>query len=208
MCLFLISLLFVCLSFLMSILHCRNHYSFVRVLESCNTSLTAFFFRIFHRNGIMQYVIFCAWLFSFSIRFKVYPWIETTFVSMETSLIKCLIAYTVVKKETGPKWSQMCNKPMSPHQDLIPNITVVSASLRNVFLTSLELSDQPSKVICLLDPHLLSKEDDLAWNNSLFARITSWPCLILPIKVFHFIHLLRVPFYLLDEMLPNSWLNE
>ena len=54
--------------------------------------------------------------------------------------------------------------PTTANQDLVPNLIAVSASSRNVtFNQSIWIYlVSTRKVICLIDPHLPPKEDDLA----------------------------------------------
>ena len=56
-------------------------------------------------------------------------------------------------------------------------------------------------------PCNLLKESDFAITNPLPANTTSFPCFLL-LKVFHFVQPLKAPFYLLNGMLPNSWITE
>lgn len=64
------------------------------------------------------------------------------------------------------------------------------------------------EVTCLMNPCLPLKGDNLATSNLFFASVSSLSPFPLPLKIFHFVQLLRAPFYLLDGMLPNSWIIE
>lgn len=56
------------------------------------------------------------------------------------------------------------------------------------------------KVIGMIRPSvIIMRESDLAWNDSFLLLITFLP--YPSRKTFHFIYLLRVPFYLLDGIL-------
>lgn len=48
------------------------------------------------------------------------------------------------------------------------------------------------------------------WLKQFFVLLLVTPCptLLLPMKVFHFVQLLRAPFYLQDEIQPHSWIVE
>ena len=65
--------------------------------------------------------------------------------------------------------------PTSVKQDLIPNLTIISASPRNVTfnLSVWNYLVYTSEVICMVDPDLHAKEGHLARNYPLFVRITS-----------------------------------
>lgn len=52
------------------------------------------------------------------------------------------------------------------------------------------------------------REGDLATTDPLFASITCSSHSCLPVRVFHFVQLLGAPFYVLDEILFNSWIAE
>ena len=51
----------------------------------------------------------------------------------------------------------------------------------------------------------------MAWPEAILSfllLIPSCPTLLLPIKTFHFVQPFRLPFCLLDAMLPDSWIIE
>ena len=85
--------------------------------------------------------------------------------------------------------------PTSAKQDLIPKLTAVLAFPKNVTLTS--QSGITSEAICLIDPQPSPKGRRLLPETIHYLLETSFFCLLLPIKTFPFVRILRVPFYLL-----------
>ena len=58
------------------------------------------------------------------------------------------------------------------------------------------------------DTFRLALGSNIAWNNISFIFLITSLSHPVSRKSFHFVHLLRASFYLLHEMLPNSWIIE
>lgn len=66
-------------------------------------------------------------------------------------------------RDSVPKMKLGVSTPTSANQDLIPNLTAVSGSSRNIISTSsLEFPGSTSELIPLIDPSLTPKDSEFA----------------------------------------------